>query len=134
MPERLTKDQLHQLLAYARSIKDTRLSAVCLRAIDGDSAYHSSLMERCSAAYAGAHNSDEFKRASKPEATGRRRRLSGPERAREWLEVRGIDPDDDDDVAETSSEQPRKRARTAKAKVAVRGYIRHQRAPYRRWS
>jgi hypothetical protein len=63
--EQLTRDQLRQLLAYARHIEDGRLVAVCMRAIDGDSMYHSSIMERCAAAYAGAHMSDEFKHANR---------------------------------------------------------------------
>jgi hypothetical protein len=61
----LTRDQLHQLLTYARHVEDGRLAAVCMRALDGDSMYHSSIMERCAAAYAGAHMSDEFKLANR---------------------------------------------------------------------
>lgn len=63
--ERLTRDQLRQLLAYALHIQDTRLAAACSRAIDGDSAYHSAIMERCAAAYAGAHMSREFKQVAR---------------------------------------------------------------------
>ena len=66
--ERLTKNQLRQLLAYARHIKDTRLAVACSRAIDGDSAYHSSIMERCAAAYAGARMTREFKQANRAPA------------------------------------------------------------------
>lgn len=63
--EPITRDHLHQLLEYARHIRDTRLAAACSRAIDGDSAYHSSIMERCTAAYAGAHMTREFKQAAR---------------------------------------------------------------------
>jgi len=62
--KRLTKEQLRQLLAYAHHIRDTGLAAACSRAIDGDSAYHNSIMERCAAAYAGAHMSREFKQVA----------------------------------------------------------------------
>jgi hypothetical protein len=73
--ERLSKDQLRQLLAYARHVKHRDLAAACQRAIDGDSAYHSSIMERCAAAYASAHMSDEFRRANRVDnAAGRPRR------------------------------------------------------------
>ena len=80
--ELLTRDQLKQLLEYARHIEDVRLAGACMRALDGDSMYHSSIMERCAAAYAGAHMSEEFKRANranraadnKPEQPQRKRR------------------------------------------------------------
>jgi hypothetical protein len=75
-PERLTRDQLRQLQSYANYISDGRLASLVMRALDGDSLYHNSIMERCAAAYAGAHRSDEFKRANRaghPQRKPRRR-------------------------------------------------------------
>jgi len=61
----IDREQLKDLLAYAREIEDVRLATLCMRTLDGDSLYHNSMIERCTAAHAGAHTSREFKRAAK---------------------------------------------------------------------
>jgi hypothetical protein len=63
---RINREQLHALLNYARFIKDTRLAALVMRTLDGDSLYHNSMLERCTAIYQSAHSSDEFRRAQEP--------------------------------------------------------------------
>lgn len=63
-PERITDEQIRQLLAYAQHIGDGRLAACAMRALDGDSMYNDSLRERCAAAYAGARVSADFRKAN----------------------------------------------------------------------
>lgn len=58
--ETINRDQLLDLLAYARRIGDGRLAACCMRALDGDSMYDSAIRERCAATYASARGSREF--------------------------------------------------------------------------
>ena len=64
--DHINKEQLQELLNYARHVQDGRLTALVMRTLDGDSLYHASMLERCTAAYAGAHNGPEFKRAQRP--------------------------------------------------------------------
>lgn len=61
----ITNEQLRALIQYARDIGDGRLTSQAMRALDGDSLYNRQLREICSAAYARARMSREFKTAAR---------------------------------------------------------------------